>query len=159
MSKRDYSLDALRKLRESEESEAEARVAATLGALGEAQRTRAKMSERATKHDAMTKDRIADASSRVASGGEHAQLGHWQTRRKQELSRLHEELVLQDEHVAVADRAVAQARALLIEARTATKTVENHYEAWAASEKAKEEKQIDDEAADIAAARSTSKLP
>ena len=34
MSKRDYSLDALRKLRESEESEAEARVAATLGALG-----------------------------------------------------------------------------------------------------------------------------
>lgn len=159
MTARDYSLATLRKLREDEEERAEDELARRVHTLSLEEERVKTCAARLTDHERETKERFALESRSAATGESIRQLGLWETRRRAEQEMLRKSLATQRDAVQKAELGVAEARRLLIEANAASQAVENHFEEWAASEKAKEEKKAEDEVADLVGRRSVSNLP
>lgn len=159
MTVRDYSLATLRKLREDEETRAADELARRIHTLSLEEDRVKTCAARLTDHERETRERFASESHSAATGESIRQLGLWETRRRAEQEMLRKSLATQRDAVRVAESSVAEARQLLIEANAASQAVENHFEEWVESEKAKAEKKAEDEVADLVGRKSVSNLP
>ena len=159
MSPRDYPLHALRKLREQEKADAEARLNACIRVVAEAARALDARQQKTILHNAET-SRISNHESTLpASGHAMQQRAGWLTKRRSERAALLAEEVKARAACRDAEREEQHARLALIEAEAALLAVEKRHAAWARSEKAKADDAADDEAADRLASRSSSNLP
>lgn len=156
---RDYSLGALRKLREAEKSTAEEAVGIALRALNDANDALKECEQRADAHDQQTRATEAREAVFPVSGTMLQQRADWLRRRRNEREDLRIGADEARRLVRHRERELAVRREALIEAEALLLAVEKHHASWARAQMAKAEDAMDDEAADRAASRSSSNLP